>query len=195
MSEASMRPEFSFIVAVDELSTADRVVQFSANEKERQALAERFNVDGISRLEGRATLKLLSDGDVLMKLEAQAGVQQRCVVTLEPLETEISVDFSTTYTDSHNTQPGLDWGHDEEVFEDIDDDIEPPESMYDGKIDVAEACVEQLALEIDPFPRVKGVTFDGYSTDPEGLSVAKSEKPNPFAKLSELKLKQQSDDD
>ena len=45
---------------------------------------------------------------------------------------------------------------------------------------------EQLALEIDPFPRAEGAEFPGYSSGPEPVEKAKS----PFAALEDLLKKQ-----
>lgn len=182
-------PEFSRPVNVSDLATVDTVMPIEAKPHELSALAERLGVDGIEALKARAVLKILPNEDVLLEMSFSARVQQRCVVTLKPMVSDISASFTTTYSEEADEN----WGHDEEEFEDLDDAIEPPEPLIDGKIDLGEACVEQLALEIDPFPRVKGATFDGYSTDPRGADAGEFEKKNPFAVLSKLKTKQEND--
>ena len=123
-----------------------------------------------------------------MEQNFTANLTQLCVVTLELINSVISSRLTTTYSENADD----DWGHDEEEFEDLEAEIEPPEALLDGKIDLGEACVEQLALEIDPFPRVQGATFDGYSADPQGPKAGALEKKNPFAVLSELKTKQEN---
>lgn len=184
------RPEFSRPTPVSDLSTGETTVDFEATQKEREALAARLGIDALDSLKGQAVLQILSNGDVRMTLRAEAHVLQTCVVTLQPMGTEITVDFTTTYTHELDEE----WGHGEEEFENIDDDIEPPEPIENGQIDLGEACVEQLALEIDPFPRVKGATFDGFTTDPNAAEEDAQAKPNPFAVLSKLKTKAESQD-
>ena len=186
----SAKSEFSRPVQVSDLTTGETTIDFDAHPKEREALAGRLGVDALDSLQGQAVLQILSNGDVRMTLSAQARVQQTCVVTLQPMVTDASVNFTTTYTQEQDEE----WGHDEEQFEDIDDDIEPPEPIENGQIDLGEACVEQLALEIDPFPRVKGATFDGYSTDPGAAQEDAQAKPNPFAVLSKLKTDPKNQD-
>ena len=175
--------EFSRPVAVAELTTGESVFDIAAKPEELKALAQRLGVDGLERLKAQAVLQILPNGDVRMTMTASALVRQTCVVTLAPMDSEVNLDFTTSYSET----PDQDWGHDEEQFEDIDDDIEPPEDIENGQIDLGEACVEQLALEIDPFPRVKGATFDGFTTDPNAALEDAQAKPNPFAVLSKLK--------
>lgn len=181
-------PEFSRIVQLDQLVGGVLVVKLDPSQKELDALAERFDVDALSALTGKVELSLLPNDDVLMNASFQARVKQQCSVTLQPMESEVSTMFSTTYTEN----PDPNWGHDEEEFEDVDEDIEPPEAIIDGKIDIGEAVAEQLALEIDPFPRVQDATFDGFSTDPGGENAPVPEKKNPFAVLEQLKTKQKN---
>ena len=177
------KPEFSHVVQVQDLLPQGTDVAIAAKPAELEALAARLGVDGLDALSADAHLEILPNGDVRLDMALNAHVRQTCVVTLAPMESDISSSFTTTYSDASEES----WGHDEEEFEDIDDEIEPPEPLIDGQIDLGEAAVEQLALEIDPFPRVKGATFDGYSTDPAGAADTDGGKPNPFAALSKLK--------
>lgn len=177
------KPEFSRVVQVSDLGTHSKTLDIAAQPGELAALARRLGVDGLDGLKVQATLQILPNDDVRLDLQFEATVRQTCVVTLQSMETKVSSSFTTTYSET----PEESWGHDEEEFEDIDEDIEPPEPLVDGKIDLGEAAVEQLALEIDPFPRVKGATFVGYSTDPKDAAGEDTGKPNPFAVLAQLK--------
>jgi len=157
---------------------------FQATDRELNALAERFKIKSLDALSAQISLQLLSNGDVLMTASFQARVTQTCVVTLDPVISKISSSFTMSYTDLADAEGG----HDEEEFVDLDDDIELSEAIIDGKIDIGEAVSEQLALEIDPFPRVKGAKFDGYFTGTKAESEQVTEKKNPFAVLSKLKV-------
>ncbi len=61
----------------------------------------------------------------------------------------------------------------------IDPDAEDPPELIEGdEIDVGALVIEQLALEIDPFPRKPGAVFDpGPEESP----------PSPFAVLKDFK--------
>lgn len=182
-NETVGKPEFSRVVQVSDLGTHRKTLDIAAQPGELAALARRLGVHSLDGFEAQATLQILPNEDVRLDMLFEATVRQTCVVTLQTMKTKISTSFTTTYSDLSEES----WGHDEEEFEDIDEDIEPPEPLIDGKIDLGEAAVEQLALEIDPFPRVKGAKFDGYSTAPKDAAGEDTGKPNPFAVLAQLK--------
>jgi uncharacterized metal-binding protein YceD (DUF177 family) len=192
--DALQQPEFSRIISVADLSGAQTRFSFDASPRELAALSERLGVDALEMLKIHAEMQILSTGDVLANMSFSARLAQHCVVTLEPLKSDISYSFTTSYSDDADA----DWGHGEEEFEDLDADIEPPEPLVNGKIDIGEACVEQLALEIDPFPRVQGATFEDYSTgsigDAQGQNLSESARKNPFAVLSNLKTQKENGD-
>ena len=179
-----IKPELSRIVRVEKLGLQEYTQDFQATDRELNALAERFKIKSLDALSAQISLQLLSNGDVLMTASFQARVTQTCVVTLDPVISKISSSFTMSYTDLADAEGG----HDEEEFVDLDDDIELSEAIIDGKIDIGEAVSEQLALEIDPFPRVKGAKFDGYFTGTKAESEQVTEKKNPFAVLSKLKV-------
>ena len=62
-------------------------------------------------------------------------------------------------------------------------DDEVPDVIIDGKIDLAEIAMEQIALVIDDFPRQDGEVFEFESEFDEETT----EKMNPFAVLAKLK--------
>ena len=176
-------PELSRSVRIEDLGLQEFTMDIVASHGELEALTERLKIDALNSFTSQVSLKLLPSGDVRLQAAFQANIEQTCVITLQPVVSDISSSFISTY--SHISEE--DMGHDEEEFTDLDDDIEPPEPIVDGKIDLGEAITEQLALEIDPFPRVKGATFDGYTA---GAALPDEEvvhKKNPFAVLSKLK--------
>ena len=181
-------PEFSRIVQVSELGDTPLHQDLTATPDECTALAKRFDVQGIVSLDAQVKLTLLPNKDVRVDTHFKAQLQQTCTVTLQPMKTKASADFSITYS------PDADefLGYDEEDLDTLDPQFEPFEPLIEEKIDIGEAIAEQFALEIDPFPRVKGTVFDGYSTGRKGAANAPLEKKNPFAVLSQLKTKQEN---
>jgi hypothetical protein len=102
-----------------------------------------------------------------------ATVRQTCGVTLEPfdapLDEEIDVHFAPA-------------GSYVRTEEDEENEIDPPDEIVDGRIDVGVLVSEFLALGIDPYPRKPGAVFDPPAEDPAALS--------PFSALSRLKDKE-----
>ena len=177
------KTEFSRPVQVEKLGLQDYSQKIKPRPEELVALAERLKVDRLDSLNAEISLKLLPGGDVLVEGSYAAHVSQTCVVTLEPVESDISADFTVTYSESAEEY----FGAEDEDDADHDPEFDPPEPIEDGIIDIGEAVIQQLALEIDPFPRVKGATFDGFSAGAPIEDEPEVEKKNPFAVLSKLK--------
>lgn len=165
-------------VSIDGLSKGGRRLHVVAEPAEREVLARRLGLLRLDRLE--ADIQVIPAGNRrLFRLTAslEADVVQSCVVTLEPVASTIKASLDRSYsTDSEGeleTGGAVDLGPDE---------ADPPDPIIDQTIDVGEAVVEQLALDIDPFPRAVGANFTGYSSHPEVEDAA-----NPFASLEKLR--------
>lgn len=80
-----------------------------------------------------------------------AEAVQTCGLTLEPLPVSIDQTFSLDLIEAAEPVAG------EEVEITLDDDS--PDIIEDGRIDLGQYAVEQLALTLDPFPRKPGAEF------------------------------------
>jgi len=80
-----------------------------------------------------------------------ADAVQTCGLTLEPLPVSIDQAFSLDLIEATEPVAG------EEVEITLDDDS--PDVIEDGRIDLGQYAVEQLALTLDPFPRKPGAEF------------------------------------
>ncbi len=183
-------PEFSRVLDTEALGEAGKTLKIEASPDERARLAERFGLEGLDSFNAELSL-IPEEGGRLFRLTGtfEADVTQTCVVTLEPLETKVSGALDRLYDPAQSEN-----GDDEENFDAEADD--PPESALDGLIDVGEAAAEQLALELNPFPRKSGVSLAEISTGPDAEGAAQegekalSEPPKgPFAILEKLKKK------
>lgn len=139
-------PEFSR--TFDPRHLVDAPQHLVPTETERAALAARFGLVAIARLE--ADVSLLAEGDrVKVSGELSADIVQSCAVTGEDLPVAIREPLTFSFVPaSAPTTPG------EEVelaAEELD------EIAYDGPlIDVGEAVAESLALAIDPYAEGPG---------------------------------------
>lgn len=177
---SSPTTEFSRVVAVGRLDEDAIMERIVANEAERAALARRFGLVSLEALEADVTLRRVGHGPVV-RLEGslRAKVVQSCVVSLDPVESEIGEDFVLHFAPERRDRPH---GHVVEEDYDVDND-DLPEPLIDDQIDIGEAAAQQLALALDPYPRRTGVTLDevlGPLKDETAAGGAES----PFAVLA-----------
>lgn len=80
----------------------------------------------------------------------RATLEQVCGITLEPLPVQVDERFSVDLVEA--AEPETD-----EIEVTLDDNA--PDVIEDGRIDLGQYAVEQLALALDPFPRKPGAEF------------------------------------
>ncbi len=167
---------WSVPVAVDDIPDRGMHVEIDAPAEIRaQVLAV---VEGLSTV--REILKLSGVFDlqrrgarVHVTGHVRAKVGQTCVVTLEPVDSDIdeTVDLMFAPTHAEAARAG------EEI--DVTLDGDPPEPLTGGTVDLGALATEFLVLGIDPYPRKKDVEFAPVTIGEEG--------PKPFAALEALK--------
>ncbi len=181
-------PEFSRIVRADAVHREGEVVQtIEATPAEREALAERFELESIDRLTATVRLRSVRGGQMIRVAgNLEADVVQTCVVTLEPVPAHVADSFGALFAPESMVPK------DEDEIE-IDPNVaeeDLPEAMTNGRIDIGELAAQHLSLALDPYPHAEGIEFSGYSEgedEDEEAEAATSEKPNPFAALERLK--------
>ncbi len=167
-----MSPEFSRRVALDTIGSSVRTVSIEANADERTALARRFDLVALDRLEASAEIAARGDS-VEAKGRLTARVVQTCVVTDAPVESTIEEAFTLRFV-----EPAAFAAIAEEVeLSDADCDVIETD---DSAIDLGEAVAQSLGLALDPFPRAAAVA-DGT----ERVWKAGTEA-SPFAALAAL---------
>src|SRR3954466_6668864 len=116
--------EFSRFVEADSVGTHRMERRITANPEERTALAKRFELVGIERLEAVFSLKRAGGGVIHVSGELEADVTQSCVVTRAPVPAKVAESFSADFADEDRRKtPELDLD-----FE-ADD---PPEPIRNG---------------------------------------------------------------
>lgn len=163
--------EFSRFIEADSVGAKPIERRISANAEERAALAERFELRKIDRLEAEFSLRRAGNGVIHVKGRVQGDVVQSCVVTLEPVAARIDEEFAADFAAEAKGQA---------AEEEIDfDAADPPEAIRNGHIDLGELAAEHLSLALDPYPRAPGARL------PQGPEPAEpEERPvNPFSIL------------
>lgn len=137
-----MTTEFSRPERADTIGEREREVAISAGADECAALARRFGLVAIDRLEARFSLRREA-GSVVATGRVAADVTQACSITDEPLAVAVDEPVALRFVE------GVDGGEDVELSEDALDTI----AIEDGTVDLGEAAAETMALALDPFPR------------------------------------------
>ena len=115
----------------------------------------------------------------------RARVGQTCVVTLDPIESDIDEPIDLIFAPPEQIPELSDLVDDAaESEEEIPD---PPEPIVNGIIDLGRLATDALFLAIDPYPRKPGAVFEPRveADDPED---------HPFAALKALKPDVKSQD-
>jgi hypothetical protein len=178
---------WSVRVRRDDVPEAGLHLELIADAPSRAAIAALAALRGLDRLE--ASFDLARQGQGLrVSGEVRASVEQTCVVTLEPMTSEIVEPIDLVFRPP-GTAAGLPADLDADLQATLDAsldiaDIDPvaddePELLIDGIADLGSVATEFLLLAIDPHPRKPGVVFAAPATgDPRG---------QPFAALAALK--------
>ena len=145
----------------------------------RVAVAKIANLRDLPRLE--ATFDVTRRGSqalhVTGKVSATAG--QNCVVTLEPLNNEVeeNVDLVFAPPSPMVAQQAVD-DDDEAASKRIRRNLDGPEPLLDGMVDLGALATEFLILGLDPYPRKQDAVFQ----PPQDIKP----DPGPFAALAGL---------
>lgn len=168
-----MTSPWSKLVKLHEVSRGPVRLRLEPSPEQRVAIAQTLGLQGLPSLSAQITATAWLDG-VELTGRFEAVVEQICGVSLEafeqPLEGLIEIravpDGSPHAQDAKGGELELDA-----------EGPDAPDVLIRDEIDVAAYLVEHLALEIDPFPRKPGATFD-YQ--------APAEETSPFAALKKL---------
>ncbi len=107
-----------------------------------------------------------------------ADVVQTCVVSLEPVAGHIDVAFERKYLPPDLLGPNKD-----ETDVHVDPIAEDPPEPLGHEIDLGEVLVEELSLNLDPYPRKAGSALDSTLSGEAGV------RESPFAALAKLRGK------
>ena len=172
---------WSVPVRRDDVPDSGLHLALTADEPTRAAVAAIAGLRALPRLE--ASFDVVRHGSGLRVTgEVSASVVQACVVTLEPIASELREPVDLTFV-----PPGEGTTASEAEDDDIPDDmpIDPeaadePEPLVNGVADLGVMAIEFLLLGIDPYPRKPDAVFE--APQPQDDSAA-----HPFAALAALK--------
>jgi uncharacterized metal-binding protein YceD (DUF177 family) len=161
-----MMPELQRPVRVARIGSDGFDVLVEPTEPERVALAARMQIPAVEAMTCRFHVR--REGYLVVVAEGwlQARVMQTCIVSAEDFETTVEERFRIRFVPAGE----------ESDDPDPDSDDELP---YEGdSVDVGEAAAEQLALALDPYPRMPDAVLPEIETEDD---------TNPFAALAALR--------
>ena len=171
-----MQNLFSYPIEVDGLSASVKKYRIEASSKDLVYLTEVLKVPAVKSCAAEIFLKhnhrehtLNVTGTVKAELELTSVVSLENFDKLYEVEFALHYDAKATYKDIRDMEP------------EFDDDV--PDIVEDGKIDLGDIVIEQVALMIDDYPRKDGEVFSFESE----FDAETTEAMNPFNVLKKLK--------
>ena len=160
--------EFTRFVSLARLGGETFRQSIAADEAERAALARRFDLVSLDRLEAEFELTREPMGTVLLSATFVAEFAQQCTVTLDPVAGSVSERFQLRYG-APEAEEMVPAGENDPAFEPLEGE----------SIDIGEAIAQEFSLALPPFPRAPDAII---ATEPE------EDRPEgPFAVLARLR--------
>lgn len=173
---------FSYKVNVAHLSAKPLLVTLEADDRERQGLAQRWGVSSVEAVAAKLEVSRWKRDGVRVKGRVEARITQSCVVTLEPVASQIIETIEALFVPEGSRLARVETSDIGEMIVDAEGP-DAPETFHGDMIDLAEICEEFIVLSIDPYPRLEGAelppVLNGAADD--------EERESPFAGLSALK--------
>jgi hypothetical protein len=151
-------PELPHPLPITQIGAGGTLREVVAGPQELLAIAARLGIPAVAALSVRFRLSPPHGSTIRAEGELRARVIQECIVTAEPFEAELVESFRIRFVPEADIA-----GEDAPI--DLDSDDELP--YRGGILELGEAAVEQLALALDPYPRLPGATlpFAGDAED------------------------------
>lgn len=195
MSRQTRLPEneWFYPVLVDDITTQGRSYEISPSEAQKKAIAKRLGLISLDRLSARLAVGWDSGHVVHITGELEAEVTQSCVVTLEPISSNVTDSFEAWFADHSQAVSFKRAQHEallkkEMVELPVLEESEDPEPIEDGKIDLGELVIQYLSLAVPAYPHKEGVSYENK----EALRAEPARetlRPNPFAALKNWRPK------
>jgi hypothetical protein len=164
---------FRLRMRLSQVQRGARTLEVVADDRQRAAIADALSLDALKTFEAEVRLTPWLDGAEIAA-RWRDEVTQTCGVSLDPFDTPLTGVFTVRVVPA-----GSDAASPEDHEVSIDPEADDPPDVLEGEeIDIGAYLVEHLALEIDPFPRKPGVTFEPLPAE---------QPPSPFAVLKALK--------
>ena len=171
-----MQKKFSYPIKIADLKQNEYKFTLDADEMELVDISTILQVEKVHYF--KAEIKVyLKNRENLLRVwgNVAAELELKSVISLENFRKKYEVPFELFF-DTKATYKDL-----RDLGADINTDV--PDVVENGTINLADIAIEQIALQIDDYPRAEGEVFEFKSSDIDETE----EKQNPFAVLQKLK--------
>ena len=162
---------------LNRLSEAGYETEIVLGPVELTKLAHWADVASVENFRGRVSLRRLAPSRFAYSASLAARITQDCTVTLEPVSSNIDIDFTRELHLVSQARKIVDFSGE---IASVADDDGVPEEIESPRYDLAAPLLEEFLLAIDPYPRAPGVVFEAPA-DPGAATES------PFAALKKLK--------
>lgn len=156
--------------------------KLEASVAERQAMADLAGVREIVSVQAAFDVVPTSGDQIQVTGHVHARVGQICVVTLDPIESEIKEEVDVIFAPEAEVRRLADLIEKRQDDKEQPEVADPPEPIVNGIIDLGRLATDALFLAVDPYPRKPGVVFEVEATAPDP-------EDHPFAVLKALQDK------
>lgn len=171
-----MQKNFSYPIKIEDLKQSDYKYEIKADTAELEDITQVLQVEKVHEFKAEILLKLNNRannlhvwGKVFAKIELKSVITLNNFIKDYEVPFELNFDTRATYNDI------------KELECNIEDEV--PDIIENGCINLADIAIEQIALNLEDYPRADGEIFDSsLYCDLEG-----PKKENPFAVLAKLK--------
>lgn len=153
--------------------------KLKASADELQAIAEVGGLREVLSAEAAFDVVPRSGGRFEVTGHVRARVGQTCVVTLDPIESEIDEKVDLVFAPEAEVRKMSDLIEEGEDDAEPPEVVDPPEAIRNGIIDLGRIATDALFLAVDPYPRKEGAVF-------EAEVIAPDPEDHPFAALKAL---------
>ena len=171
-----MQKNFSYPLIVEDIAAAEKKYRLTADAADLKELAEILQIPSVKSFSAEIYTKMNKKEHLLRVWgRVKAELELQSVVSLEYFCKSYEPEFELLY-DTKATPKSR---KEEEIS--FEDDL--PDIVIDGQIDLGQIAIEQIALEMEDYPRKEGEVFSWKSEfDPQD-----DERRNPFKILEKLK--------
>ncbi len=159
-------------------------VQIEADEMRREQLAREHDLLSVEDLRADLVVETWKRDGVKVSGEVFARIRQACIVTLDPVESEIRERVEAVFIPEHSSLARHSSDPSGEIFVDPEGP-DAPDLFSGDTIDVGALAEEFFGLAIDPYPRSAAAAGQAVHGDKSFRDGSES----PFAKLHALKTK------
>lgn len=166
------QPAWHVPITVEDIPETGQHMELVAEPHVRAQIAQVVGLRELPRLEADFDLARQVTGGVRVTGRVSATVGQSCVVTLEPVASEIDEKVDLLFTPPSGAPELAEEGERHQADVKWND----PEPLIGGIVDLGALATEFLILGIDPYPRKPGAVFDAPQEVPT--------EEGPFAALA-----------